>query len=91
MGAYAPAPIATPQIMAQVQTAVLQKTVDGMRREGVPFVGVLYAGLMLTSKGPQVLEYNVRFGDPECQVVLPLLDSDLAAVLLVRPDRKSVV
>ncbi|KAJ3053375.1 hypothetical protein HK097_004425 [Rhizophlyctis rosea] len=82
MGAYAPAPIYTPQLAAQVQRTILQPTIDGMRRDGIPFVGVLYAGLMLTPTGPKVLEFNVRFGDPETQVVLPLLDSDLADIFL---------
>ncbi|KND03672.1 phosphoribosylamine-glycine ligase [Spizellomyces punctatus DAOM BR117] len=74
MGAYAPAPIFTPELAAEVKRTVLQPTVDGMRRDGHPFVGVLYAGLMLTPSGPKVLEFNARFGDPETQVVLPLLD-----------------
>ncbi|KAI4797943.1 hypothetical protein KUCAC02_024745 [Chaenocephalus aceratus] len=62
--------------------SVLQKTVDAMREEGAPYVGVLYAGLMLTKEGPKVLEFNCRFGDPECQVLLPLLKSDLYEVIL---------
>ncbi|KAJ3019930.1 Bifunctional purine biosynthetic protein ade1 [Thoreauomyces humboldtii] len=84
MGAYAPAPIFTAELAKQVQTSVLQATVDGMRRDGFPFVGVLYAGLMLTPSGPKVLEFNARFGDPETQVVLPLLDdsSDLFEIML---------
>ncbi|KAJ3043238.1 hypothetical protein HDV00_005558 [Rhizophlyctis rosea] len=82
MGAYAPAPIYTPQLAAEVQRTILQPTVDGMRRDGHPFIGVLYAGLMLTPSGPKVLEFNVRFGDPETQVVLPLLNSDLADIFL---------
>ncbi|KAJ3279857.1 Bifunctional purine biosynthetic protein ade1 [Borealophlyctis nickersoniae] len=82
MGAYAPAPIFTPELAAEVKRTVLQATVDGMRRDGIPFVGILYAGLMLTPSGPKVLEFNVRFGDPETQVVLPLLESDLAEIML---------
>lgn len=83
MGAYAPAPVATPEIMNLIQTKVLQPTIDGMRREKCPFVGVLYAGLMLDEKkGPQVLEYNCRFGDPETQVVLPLIETDLAEIFV---------
>ncbi|KAJ3329704.1 hypothetical protein HDU76_007345 [Blyttiomyces sp. JEL0837] len=81
MGAYAPAPIYTPTLQAEVLRTVLKPTVDGMRREGYPFVGILYAGLMLTASGPKVLEFNCRFGDPETQVVIPLLDSDLAEVM----------
>ncbi|TPX55225.1 hypothetical protein PhCBS80983_g05496 [Powellomyces hirtus] len=84
MGAYAPAPIYTSELAANVQTSVLQATIDGMRRDGYPFVGVLYAGLMLTPAGPKVLEFNARFGDPETQVILPLLDdsSDLFEIML---------
>uniref|UniRef100_A0A4W4GSP8 ATP-grasp domain-containing protein n=1 Tax=Electrophorus electricus TaxID=8005 RepID=A0A4W4GSP8_ELEEL len=69
------------EMLQQIKNAVLQKTVDGMREEGIPYVGVLYAGLMLTKQGPKVLEFNCRFGDPECQVLLPLLKSDLYEVL----------
>ena len=77
MGAYAPAPICTPALVDQLTATVLQPTVDGLRAEGTPFVGVLYAGLMLTADGPRVLEFNCRFGDPETQALLPLLDTDL--------------
>ncbi|KAI8824438.1 phosphoribosylglycinamide synthetase [Fimicolochytrium jonesii] len=84
MGAYAPAPVFTPELAAQVQKTVFQPTIDGMRRDGHPFIGVLYAGFMLTPNGPKVLEYNARFGDPETQVILPLLDdsSDLFEIML---------
>ena len=81
MGAYAPAPAATPEILARALREVLQPAVDGLREEGLPFRGVLYAGLMLTAAGPKVLEFNARFGDPETQVILPLLASDLLDVL----------
>jgi len=81
MGAYAPAPIAPPALVEELTAAVLQPTVDGMAAEGTPYVGVLYAGMMLTPAGPRVLEFNCRFGDPETQVILPLLDSDLLDVL----------
>jgi len=77
MGAYAPAPICPPELVEQVARSILQPTVDGLRLEGSPFVGVLYAGLMLTADGPRVLEFNCRFGDPETQALLPLLQSDL--------------
>lgn len=77
MGAYAPAPVCSPELAAELTTSVLQTTVDGMAAEGRPFHGVLYAGLMLTDNGPRLLEFNCRFGDPEAQVLLPLLDSDL--------------
>nr|XP_032833311.1 trifunctional purine biosynthetic protein adenosine-3 isoform X2 [Petromyzon marinus] len=81
MGAYAPTPQVPADFLSMVQRCVLQKTVDGMMEEGNPYIGVLYAGLMLTKAGPKVLEFNCRFGDPECQVLLPLLKSDVYAVV----------
>ena len=77
MGAYAPAPVFTPEMLNEAVATILQPAVDGMRLEGHPFVGVLYAGLILTEKGLSVLEFNCRFGDPETQAVLPLLETDL--------------
>lgn len=82
MGAYAPAPLATPQLLAEAGRTIIQPVLDGMAAAGTPYVGVLYAGLMLTQDGPKVLEYNCRFGDPETQVILPLLVSDLVDVML---------
>ncbi|KAJ3261374.1 hypothetical protein HK103_005982 [Boothiomyces macroporosus] len=84
MGAYAPAPVYTTEIAEQVKRTVLKPTIDGMRRDGLPYVGILYAGIMLTPSGIKVLEYNCRFGDPETQVLLPLLSdsSDLAQIML---------
>ncbi|MCJ7550049.1 MAG: phosphoribosylamine--glycine ligase, partial [Anaerolineae bacterium] len=82
MGGYAPSPYLTEEMIEAVTASVLQTTIDGMRRRGTPFVGVLYAGLMLTAEGPQVLEFNARFGDPETQLLLPLLESDLVDVML---------
>ncbi|KAM9327412.1 trifunctional purine biosynthetic protein adenosine-3 isoform 2-T2 [Pholidichthys leucotaenia] len=82
MGAYCPTPQVSQELLQQIRETVLQKTVDGMREEGTLYVGVLYAGLMLTKQGPKVLEFNCRFGDPECQVLLPLLQSDLYEVIL---------
>ncbi|KAJ2694925.1 Bifunctional purine biosynthetic protein ade1, partial [Coemansia spiralis] len=84
MGAYAPAPVATPELMSTLYTTVLKPSIDGMRRDGFPFVGCLFTGFMLTADGPKVLEYNCRFGDPETEAVLPLLDDacDLADVFL---------
>lgn len=84
MGAYAPVPctICPPELIEHLTRTVLQPTVDGLRKEEMPFVGVLYAGLMLTAEGPRVLEFNCRFGDPETQVILPLLDSDLVEIAL---------
>ena len=81
MGAYAPAPVVTPQVLDRVMKEVLQPAVDAMRLEGCPYVGCLYAGLMISGGAPKVVEFNARFGDPETQVVLPLLESDLATVL----------
>ena len=82
MGAYAPAPVITPQLQAQVEKEILQPTLAGMREEGSPFSGCLYIGLMITKDGPKVLEYNARFGDPETQAVLPLYDGDLLEACL---------
>lgn len=81
MGAYSPVSIFTPELAAQVQREVLQRTVDAMAQEGYPYKGVLYAGLMITAQGPKVLEFNARFGDPETQVVLPRLKTDLVAAM----------
>lgn len=77
MGAYAPVPIATEKLMAVVYKEILKPTVEGMKKEGIPFIGVLYAGLMITADGPKVLEFNCRFGDPETQPLMMLLQSDL--------------
>ncbi len=81
MGAFAPSPACPPALVAQIARTILQPAVDGLRAEGTPYVGVLYAGLMLTAAGPNVLEFNCRFGDPETQAILPLLDSDLLDIL----------
>ncbi|MBI1247183.1 phosphoribosylamine--glycine ligase [bacterium] len=81
MGAYSPTPLVTPQVMQMVEEKVLVPTVHGMKRARNPFQGVLYAGLMMTNQGPKVLEYNVRFGDPECQPILMRLKSDLVDIL----------
>jgi phosphoribosylamine--glycine ligase len=82
MGAYCPAPVVTPEIMDEIVRRILVPTVHTMKVDGCPFSGVLYAGVMLTAGGPRVLEYNVRFGDPEAQPVLMRLKTDLADVLL---------
>ncbi len=82
MGAYSPAPVLTPELQARVMAEIIQPTVDRMRVEGMPYSGVLYAGLMLTQSGPQLIEYNARFGDPECQVLMMRLQGDLAAIML---------
>jgi phosphoribosylamine--glycine ligase len=81
MGAYSPVPEITDDFMAEIVRTVHQPVLDEMARRGTPFHGVLYAGLMLTDDGPSVLEFNVRFGDPETQVVLPRLRSDLVDLL----------
>jgi len=81
MGAYAPLPWAPPGLVDHVTATVLQPTVDEMARRGTPYAGLLYAGLVLTSAGVKVIEFNARFGDPETQVVLALLDSPLAGML----------
>lgn len=81
MGAYAPAPAVTEAIRERVLSEILQPVVEAMAQEGCCYVGCLYAGLMLTAEGPKVIEFNARFGDPETQVVLPLLASDLITVL----------
>ncbi len=77
MGAYAPASIITDEMLETVYSDILYPTLNGLKNRGITFKGVLYAGLMITDKGPKVVEYNVRFGDPETQVVLPLLKSDI--------------
>jgi phosphoribosylamine--glycine ligase len=82
MGAYAPAPLVTPEIMKKVEEQIIQPTLDGMAAEGYPFTGFLYVGLMIDGGEPSVVEYNARLGDPETQVVLPLLKSDFVDALL---------
>ena len=81
MGAYAPAPVFTSGMLQETVEKILRPAVSGLRNEGRPFVGVLYAGLMLTKDGIRVLEFNCRFGDPETQAVLPLLETDLADIM----------
>lgn len=81
MGAYTNPPLYTPDLHRQIITEVLKPTIDAMRQEGCPYQGVLYAGLMITAEGPKVLEYNARFGDPETQVLMPMIKSDLFPIL----------
>lgn len=88
MGAYSPAPFATPELMDTVISKILIPTVHTLRKQNIEFRGVLYAGLMLTNQGPKVLEFNVRFGDPEAQPVLMRLKSDLFDVLYAAADGK---
>lgn len=82
MGAYSPAPVLTPALQARVMAEIIEPTVRTMREEGNPYQGVLFAGLMLTAQGPKLIEYNARFGDPECQVLMMRLESDLVSIML---------
>ena len=86
MGTYAPTRIAPKDVLERVDRDILQPTVDGMRSEGFEFKGVLFTGLMMTKNGPKVLEYNVRFGDPETQSLLALMEGDLAEVMAACAD-----
>jgi phosphoribosylamine---glycine ligase len=86
MGAYSPTPFVTPEIHNQIMTDIILPTVAGMKKRGTPFRGVLYAGVMLTPQGPKLFEYNVRFGDPECQVLMLRMMSDIVPALLASCD-----
>ncbi|MDA7947326.1 MAG: phosphoribosylamine--glycine ligase [Hyphomicrobiaceae bacterium] len=86
MGAYSPAPVMTDALCTRTMEEIIKPTVEGMAEAGLPFQGVLYAGLMITDQGPKLIEYNVRFGDPECQVLLMRLKSDLLSALLATAD-----
>ena len=88
MGAYAPAPLVNPTLMARIETDIFQPFMKGITAEGFDYRGIIYFGLMITPAGPQVLEFNVRFGDPETQVVLPLLETDLADVLAAVAEKR---
>ena len=92
MGAFAPSPLVTPEIEQRVIDEIVTPVLAGMKQEGMPYRGFLYVGLMLTAGGPKVIEFNVRFGDPEAEVIFPLMDEDLAPILLAAargelPDR----
>ncbi|MBD3832362.1 phosphoribosylamine--glycine ligase [Brevundimonas bullata] len=82
MGAYSPAPVFTPELVQAANDRVVQPTIQKMAEEGAPYRGVLYAGLMVTSEGPKVVEFNARFGDPECQVLMMRFDGDIVPLLL---------
>jgi phosphoribosylamine--glycine ligase len=82
MGAYAPVPFVTEKLMDDIKSTIIARTLRGLKSENLHYVGVIYFGLMLTKEGPKVLEYNCRFGDPETQAILPLLESDLAEIML---------
>jgi phosphoribosylamine--glycine ligase len=86
MGAYSPTPFVTPEIHAEIMAKIIVPTVNGMKARGTPFQGVLYAGVMLTPDGPKLFEYNVRFGDPECQVLMLRMMSDIVPALLASCD-----
>ncbi|TNE42811.1 MAG: phosphoribosylamine--glycine ligase [Alphaproteobacteria bacterium] len=86
MGAYSPALIMTPELCKQVEEEIIAPTVRGMAEKGAPYKGVLFAGLMITPEGPKLIEFNVRFGDPECQVLMARLESDLVPALLATVD-----
>ncbi|MEO5612528.1 MAG: phosphoribosylamine--glycine ligase, partial [Sphingomicrobium sp.] len=82
VGAYSPAPVLTAELERQAMDTIVRPTARAMAAAGTPFSGVLYAGLMLTAEGPKLIEYNVRFGDPECEAIMPLIDGDFAELLL---------
>lgn len=82
MGAYSPAPVVTPEIADRVMREIINPTVAGLKARGTPYQGVLYAGLMIGKDGPKLIEYNARFGDPECQVLMPRLESDVVELLM---------
>jgi phosphoribosylamine-glycine ligase len=82
MGAVASRQLVSQEILDQIEKEIVRPTVNGLRRESLPYRGFLYFGIMLTPTGPQVIEYNCRFGDPECQAVMPLVQGDLAAFCL---------
>ena len=81
MGAYSPAPVLTPELEARAMREIVEPTARAMAEAGMPFNGVLYAGLMLTADGPKLIEYNVRFGDPECEAIMPRIEGDFAVLL----------
>ncbi len=88
MGAYSPAPIITEPVFKEILEKIIYRTMDGLAREGIDYRGVLYAGIMLTNDGPKTLEFNVRFGDPETQAILPRLKSDLLEVMFAATEEK---
>jgi phosphoribosylamine--glycine ligase len=86
MGAYTPAPVLTPELECRAMDEIVRPTARAMAAAGTPFSGILYAGLMLTSEGPKLIEYNVRFGDPECEAIMPLIEGDFAELLMAVAD-----
>jgi phosphoribosylamine---glycine ligase len=88
MGVYSPAPVVTKELFKEILDKVIYRTIDGLVKEGIDYRGVLYAGIMLTKDGPKTLEFNVRFGDPETQAILPRLKSDLVEIMLATSEQK---
>jgi len=88
MGAYSPAPVVTKELMKDILNRIVYRTIDGLAKEGIDYTGVLYAGVMITKDGPKTLEFNVRFGDPETEAILPRLKSDLVEVMLAASEHK---
>ncbi|EAI4414243.1 phosphoribosylamine--glycine ligase [Campylobacter fetus] len=88
MGAYAPSPLADAKLIKRVEDEIVHTTLKGMQEEGAPFCGVLFVGLMIVNNTPYVLEFNVRFGDPECEVLMPLIDGNLSQILLDAATKK---
>jgi phosphoribosylamine---glycine ligase len=86
MGAYSPTPFVTPEVHDQIMSRIILPTVAGMKKRGMPFRGILYAGVMVTAQGPKLFEYNVRFGDPECQVLMMRMMSDIVPAFLASCD-----
>ena len=81
MGAYAPTTVVTPEVEGRLRTEIIEPTLRGLKREGIDYRGTLYVGIMVTSQGPKVVEFNVRFGDPECQVLMPSLATDPVEIM----------
>ena len=88
MGAYSPAPCVTPEVAETVLETIARPTIQALKNRGIEFIGTLYAGIMLTKDGPKTLEFNVRFGDPECQPLMSRLKSDLGEVLLAAAEKR---
>lgn len=88
MGAYSPAPLVTDELLERVKSEIINPTITGMSLEESEYIGILYVGLMITKDGPKVIEYNCRFGDPECQVILPSLENDLLELLMATTEQR---
>lgn len=88
MGAYAPAPVLTGEVLERVKLEIIERTITGMQLEESAYHGILYLGLMITEQGPKVVEYNCRFGDPECQAILPSLENDLLTLMLATTEQR---